>query len=120
MPIIDIEFVQERPGPIEPTLARQLADALGGIFDARPGKIWVRLRELPYGAYAENQVAKPPKPVFVSVLASAPPEGEQLEQRIAAITDAVAAACKRPRENVHVLFEPAARGRIAFGGQLAR
>ena len=120
MPIIDIELVQERPGPVEPTLAHRLADALGEVFEAQPGKIWVRLRELPYGAYAENHVAKAPKPVFVTVLASAPPEGAQLEQRIVAITDVVAEHCKRPRENVHVMFESAARGRIAFGGKLSR
>ena|SRR5688500_1562300 len=120
MPIIDIEFVQERPGPIEPTLARKLADALGEVFEAAPGKIWVRLRELPYGAYAENGVAKAPKPVFVTVLASAPPEGKDLEARIGAITEAVAEHTQRPVKHVHVAFEPAARGRIAFGGKIAK
>lgn len=120
MPIVDIEFVQERPGPIEPTLARKLADALGDVFEAKPGGIWVRLRELPYGAYAENGVAKPPKPVFVTVLASRPPEGELLAQRIGEITRVVAQHVNRPAENVHVLFEAAARGRIAFGGKLAQ
>src|SRR5688572_30901609 len=111
MPIIDIEFVQERPGPIEPTLARKLADALGAVFDAQPGKIWVRLRELSYGAYAENGVAKPPKPVFVTVLASAPPEGEALERRMADIARVVAETTGTASEHVHVLFEAAARGR---------
>ena len=120
MPIIDIEFVQERPGPIEPTLAGKLADALGQVFDIAPGGIWVRLRELPYGAYAENGVSKPPKPVFVTVLASRPPEGELLEQRIGEITRVVAQQVDRPAENVHVLFEAAARGRIAFGGKLSK
>ena len=120
MPIIDIEFVQERPGPIEPTLAGKLADALGRVFDIAPGGIWVRLRELPYGAYAENGVAKPPKPVFVTVLASRPPEGELLEQRAGEITRVVAEHCGRPAENVHVLFEAPARGRISFGGKLSK
>jgi hypothetical protein len=39
MPIIDIEFVQERAGPVEPTLTKKLADALGEVFAARPGRI---------------------------------------------------------------------------------
>jgi phenylpyruvate tautomerase PptA (4-oxalocrotonate tautomerase family) len=120
MPIIDIEFVQERPGPIETTLARKFADALGDVFEAKPGKIWVRLRELSYGAYAENGVAKPPKPVFVTVLASSPPEGKEIEARLAAIAEVVAKLCKRPLENVHVHFEPAAKGRIAFGGKISK
>ena len=120
MPIIDIEFVQERPGPIETTLAKKLADALGEVFAARPGKIWVRLRELSYGAYAENGVAKPPKPVFVRVLASGPPEGKEIEARLAAIAEVVAHHCKRPLESIHVVFEPAAKGRIAFGGKISK
>jgi phenylpyruvate tautomerase PptA (4-oxalocrotonate tautomerase family) len=120
MPIIDVEFVQERPGPIETTLARKLADALGEVFDAKPGKVWVRVRELSYGAYAENGVAKPPKPVFVTILASNPPEGKEIEARLAAIAEVVAKLAKRPLENVHVVFEPAAKGRIAFGGKLAK
>ncbi len=118
MPIIDIEFVQERPGPMEPTLARKLGDALGEVFGAAKGKVWLRLRELPYGAYAENGVAKPPKPVFVTVLASEPPEGAELKEHIEAITEVVAKHSHRAKEHVHVYFEPAARGRIAFGGKI--
>ena len=120
MPIIDIELVTERPGPVEPRLSRDLADALGEVLDQPAGKVWVRLRELSYGSYAENGVAKPPYPVFVSVLASAPPEGRELETLVIAITECVANLARRPPENVHVTFQPAARGRIAFGGKLAR
>ena len=31
---------------------------------------------------------------------------------------AIAEACSRPVEDVHILFEPPAAGRIAFGGKL--
>ena len=120
MPIIDIEMVTERPGPAEPRLSRDLADALGEVLGQQSGKVWVRLRELSYGSYAENNVAKPPYPVFVNVLASAPPEGRELETLAIAITEAVANLTRRPAENVHVIFQPAARGRIAFGGKLSK
>ncbi len=120
MPIIDIEMVTERPGPLEPRLSRDLADALGEVLGVDSGKVWVRVRELSYGCYAENGVAKPPYPVFVSVLASAPPEGRGLETLAIAITEAVANLTRRPPENVHGIFQPAARGRIAFGGKLAK
>ena len=41
-----------------------------------------------------------------------------VRHQLARLTAAVAKVTGVPGENVHVLVEPAARGRIAFGGQL--
>lgn len=40
-----------------------------------------------------------------------------LAARARSLTEAVASACDRPSQGVHVIYEPPARGRIAFGGQ---
>lgn len=114
MPIADIEIVE---GAIDSRLSQALADALGRAFEAGPGKVWVRVRGLPAAGYAENE-SRAATPVFVTITARELPEGALLARRIAAIVDAVAHATGRPRDDVHVEFRPAARGRIAFGGKL--
>ena len=114
MPILDVEIVGGTPAA---GLAQQIADDAGEVLGAAAGKVWVRVRTLGTESYAENR-AEAPRPVFVRVLASAPPEGEARKSAVAGITAAVAKRTGRPPENVHVLFEPAAKGRIAFGGRL--
>ena len=98
-------------------LASTLADALGEVLGADPGKVWVRVRSLPDAQYAENLSAAP-QPVFVSLLMRKPPTGDLLRLQVEQVTYAVARICRCPPDNVHVLLEPAARGRIAFGGHL--
>lgn len=121
MPILDIEVVARKGEVLPEALARELADDLGRAFEATPGKIWVRLRTLADANYAENESDEAqPCPVFVSYLASALPEGDELEGRIAQVTEIVARLTDRPPANVHVLVEPAAKGRIAFGGRLVK
>ena len=117
MPIIDIELVTAAQAIPDSALTCALANELGEALEAAPGRVWVRVRTLSSDNYAENHV-KAPDPAFVTVLASAPPEGDLLKRRIAAITEIVARLTHRERDHVHVLFEPAARGRIAFGGRL--
>lgn len=115
MPILDVDIV----GAADLDLAQRIADAAGRVFQTPPGETWVRLRSP--AAYAESGGTLPEgvRPVFVSVLKARPPAGEALVLEVAALTDAVAQACGRPPENVHVIYEPAAHGRIAFGGHLA-
>ena len=115
MPIIDIELVSDDPA--DPLIIQGLADDLGRIFDAAPGKVWIRMRTLPELSYAENGQPAP-HPVFVTVLAGTPADGEALRRQVEAITSTVARHTRRPAEHVHVLFEPPARGRIAFGGRV--
>lgn len=116
MPIVSVEIVTEEPPPTD--LAGRLADALAQVFGGPPSRTWVRLRTL--GHYAEGDGGPPPNvlPVFVSVLMANPPPVASRETQAAAISAAVSAASKRPVENVHVLYEPPAAGRIAFGGEL--
>ena len=121
MPIFDIEIVTRHGEAVAPTLADDLSDALGAVMDAAPGKVWVRLRRLAPESYAENRSgAERPFPVFVTLTASAPPEGGHLDNMVRQVTEAVAHLTDRPPENVHVLVQPAAKGRIAFGGRVVQ
>lgn len=121
MPIFDIEIATRHGETLVPRLASDLADALGAILGAGPGKVWVRLRALAPEAYAENlEGADRPYPVFVELTASAPPEGEHLDHVAQQVSEAVAHLADRSPENVHVIVQPAAKGRIAFGGKVVR
>ena len=115
MPIVDIDIVD---GTLTKKTTQALADAVGQAFGAAPGKVWVRSRILPATGYAENGAQPAPRPVFVTVTASAPPQGDELKAVIGRIVADVARLTNRPRDNVHVEFAPAAKGRIAFGGRL--
>lgn len=119
MPIVTIEIV-DTAAATTPGLARTLADAIGDALGAPPGSIWVRVRPLERDAYAENRTpaSATPAPVFVTIEERAPPRGGALAARIAALTDAVAAAVGRDRSLVHVDVAPPAAGRRAFGGRL--
>jgi len=120
MPILDVEFVLQEGHTVPEKLAGQLADAAGDIFKSPPGTTWVRLRPIPVSCYAENGVSEPEgrNAVFVSVLKALATSGDDLEREIGALTNAVAEACGRKPENVHILYQPPAAGRIAFGGRL--
>ncbi len=123
MPILDVEIVGPLDGAIEDGLAARLADAAAAVLDPdRPQGTWVRLHYLPIERYAENAGGplEGTLPVFVSVLKAAPPQGDALDREVRALTEAVAEACDRQAEHVHVLYETPAAGRIAFGGELRR
>ncbi len=119
MPIVDVEIVGATEAEAA-LCAQPIADALGLIFGSGAGGTWVRARGLPAANYAENDEPDPPgrDAVFVTVLKRTRPEPAVLEMEAARVSEAVAAACGRPRERVHVLYEPPAAGRIAFGGRL--
>ena len=118
MPILDIELVG--PGPDDGDgLASRLADAAAAVFESPPRGAWVKLRYLDPACYAESGGAEPGvRPVFVSVLRRANPTGDALRDEVAALTRAIATACERPADNVHVLYGAPAAGRLAFGGSL--
>ena len=120
MPILDIEIVGPLPLEVKEGLATRIADAAGEALSSRPNGTWVKLRFLPISEYAEN-AGGPPEgvlPVIVRVLEADLPSSEALAKRARDLTNAVALACSRPAENVHLIYEPAARGRVVFGGQL--
>ncbi|HWB06738.1 MAG TPA: hypothetical protein VG796_27185 [Verrucomicrobiales bacterium] len=118
MPIVDVEIVGSEP--VEEGLAARLADMAGQVFDSPPSSTWVRLRLLPRHCYAESNTPSPEgwHSVFVTVLKAQRQTGAALEAEARALAEGTARICGRPVENVHILYEPDARGRIAFGGNL--
>ena len=117
MPLVEIEIVG---GAVPPALAQAVADEAGRIFGSEPGRTWARVRALAPDADAENDAVVPggDRPVFVTVLKRSPPTGADLAQEVAALTHAIARLVGRPHQHVHVVYEPAGAGRVAFGGEL--
>jgi len=120
MPILDVEVVLEPGEALRPELAGELADRAGEVFGALPGTTWVKLRVIPAAHYAENQASRPTDvyPVFVSVLKAKLPPIDERQVEVTRLIEAVASACRRPPENVHILYLPEGAGRMAFGGTL--
>ena len=120
MPIMQVEIVGKSPsGPGNP--AGRIADAAAKVFRTAPGGTWVRLRFIPLKDYAEN--GAPPgdiRPVFVRVLKAKAAAPEELRKEAKALAEAVGKACGRPAGNVHIIYDPPAAGRIAFGGVLLK
>ena len=120
MPILDVEVVLEPGEALRPELAGELADRAGEVFGALPGTIWVKLRVIPAAHNAENQASRPTDvyPVFVSVLKAKLPPIDERQHEVARLTEVIACICRRPPENVHILYLPEGAGRMAFGGTL--
>ena len=125
MPIVTIETLSDNPlseddaMPTSQQLQR-LADALGDLFGSQPSGTWVKVRQQSRAYYAENQVMVDSdiRPVIVEIL-KADMEGEHdLAIEAAGVCALVAKVLGRPTKNVHVIYQPAARGRVAFGGKL--
>ncbi len=119
MPIVDIELVagsQRLRAETTQGLAKAVGQALGA-----DDRTWVRVRYLPADQYAESSgQAFEVFPVFVSVLRRCAPINDDLEWEVEAITAAIGRVLEHPPENVHVLYEPNAKDRLAFGGKLVR
>jgi phenylpyruvate tautomerase PptA (4-oxalocrotonate tautomerase family) len=117
MPILEVEIVTRPQETLPPNLAGELANRAGEVFGAPPGSTWVKLRVIPSEYYAENGgAAEGVYPVFVSVLKARLPEPDALQNEVDQLTALIAQVCARPPVNVHILYQPAAAGRIAFGG----
>lgn len=104
----------------ETTLAQSLADAGSPAFPPEQREVWLQVRYTPHRDWAVSRGSSSgrPSPILVHVLREVNPQGRDLKQEIRGITAAVARVTGRPEENVHVTFEPSARGRVAFGGKL--
>jgi len=121
MPILDVEIVTPLGEQFRPTLAKELADTVGLILESRPVSTWVRIRTILAEQYAEGPGAGPAVfPVFVHVLKAALPDPDAMQPEVARLTSAVAELCGRPSQNVHILYQPEGRGRVAFGGKLVQ
>ena len=116
MPILDVELIgqQESDPPIE-QLASRIAHAVGDALGVPSGQLWVKARRVAASSYAENGPRNDVLPIFVRVLVRTR-DPQVWPQRAAAIADAVANATSRPRDLIHVIFEPDATGRVFFGG----
>ena len=118
MPIVDVTLVEDRE--LEDELAQRLADACGEVLGSRPQGTWVRLHVLSPSRYAENDSLDAPRPVFVEVMKRELDDEEALAEEARRLSEAVAAVTGRLAENVHVIYQPPAAGRVAFGGELVR
>lgn len=122
MPILDVTLVLRDGETPAPDLAQQLGDAAGHVFGAAAGTVWVAVRALPTERYAENAVARAdtPLPAFVRVIKAEDDPAEIRAAEAAALSAALAARLGRPAALVHLIYEPAGAGRVAFGGRLVR
>jgi len=119
MPILEIEMIGAPTDDMRHGLAQRIADAAGRVLGSDPQETWVRLRVLPADQYAENGCdSEEFTSVFVSVLRRRNPEGDDLSREVVELTSAIATACGRPKEIVHIRYEPPGAGRQAFGGRL--
>ena len=121
MPILEIEIVLQPGEILMSDLAARLADAAAEIFKSEPRGTRVRLRTLDAVQYAENAsgAGSDVFPVFVSVL-KARLETDILGTEADQLAESLAHICNRPKENVHIFYQPEARGRVAFGGKLLK
>jgi len=119
MPVIDVEIIL-RPGEtIRKEIVSELANELGDIFLTQEGQTWVKVSELSADHYAENgERSEKIYPIFISVIKSKLPTVEEMQEEVQKITGAVAQIFGRSSENVHVIYQPEGRGRVAFGGKI--
>ncbi len=120
MPILDVEIVVTAGCRSSQGMAAAIADAAAAVFRTPTGGTWVRLHELPRELYSESGGGPDDdvRPVFVRVLKSNLLQDAELQAEVSALTLAIARACNRPPESVHVIYDPPAVGRTAFGGKL--
>uniref|UniRef100_UPI0040492A96 tautomerase family protein n=1 Tax=Cephaloticoccus sp. TaxID=1985742 RepID=UPI0040492A96 len=121
MPLIEIEIIGELTVP-QAGLARNLADAMATVFGSDIAQTWVRLRMTPVFHYAENGTETPlgASAIFVKVTKRHLPDLTTLGIEADRISEKVSELCHRPKELVHVIYEPPGNGRIAFGGKLLK
>ncbi|MEE2777693.1 MAG: hypothetical protein VYE73_13140 [Acidobacteriota bacterium] len=122
MPILEVEVVVQEGEALDDDLASWLAESAGQVLSAPPGGTWVRLRTLPADQYGESGGGPPPgvRPVFVRVLQARPTKDELVDDEVQRLSQTIGELCNRPARNVHILYDPPAAGRIAFGGRVDR
>lgn len=120
MPILNIEMVTYAGETLEADLTTRISDIAADIYSSTPGRTWVRVRLLPIHQYAENGggPADNVRPVFVEILLTELPRQDEMTEQVSLLTAAIAQLCQRPPENVHILYLPAAKGRMSFGGKI--
>ncbi len=123
MPIIRLKLlVRDDAERLGKETLQALADDLGAYFESQPAGTWVEAEYLPLEQYAENQceLAGDVRPTLVYVLRHDLPDEEELAREAMDLARLVAKRLQRPRRNTHIFYEPPGKGRVAFGGTLAR
>jgi len=127
MPIVTIEtlsdsLLSDEDALPTPDQLQTLADSLGTLFGSAPSGTWVKARQQQRAYYAENmiEISRDMRPVVVEIIKSDLESGKELAIEAAAVCALVAQTLERKTEHVHVVYQPAARGRVAFGGKLVR
>ena len=120
MPIVDVRPVVSASHKLPTDAAQMLADSIARVLNAKAGRVWVRMTELPGEKYAENGTTLEVNdlPVFVQILHADWPEEDARLKEAEALAAAVAASLGRQVEQVHIEYAPPGRGRVAFGGKL--
>lgn len=117
MPILQIDIVGDSERRKE-NLAQRIADAAAIALNSRPGGTWVKLQFIATANYAENEGATEGLPIIASLIQAEIPTGDALRNQVFNLAKAISEAADHPVESVHIVIEPAAKGRIAFGGSL--
>ena len=119
MPILDIEIILRPAERLDSDLSFRLAQACAEILHSKPRGTWVKLRTLESNQYAENgaQPGNDVFPVFVNVLKYVL-DPDLMAEEARRLAEAIGIICNRPKENVHIFFQPEGRGRVAFGGEI--
>ncbi len=118
MPIIKALLVVPEGMAAPKGAAQGIADAVAQVLRLEPARVWVTLQHVPADGYAENGVSRPPRPLFIEVLHADLPAPEQIAVQSKALARAIGSSLGLAPELVHIEYAPAARGRLAFGGQL--
>ncbi|MCB1122024.1 MAG: hypothetical protein KJT03_10770 [Verrucomicrobiae bacterium] len=122
MPQLNIDIVFRNKETLKTDAVQRLADAAGKVFDTPPGKTWVKINPVPRQYWAENKttLGSYVGPVVVSILKRSVPPPDQIEMEVENLTRAIAGILDRPHENVHIIYEADAIGRVAYGGKLVK
>src|SRR5262245_3485067 len=116
MPILNVEIVGSAT---ENKLAQRLADVAATVFDTHKGNVWVKVHFIPKSQYAENGGTPDGlNPVFLTIQLGQSFGKKSNGEVATGLTESVSKLLDRPKENIHIIFEPSLKGRVAFGGKM--
>ncbi|MEJ6603344.1 MAG: hypothetical protein ACKVI3_01315 [Verrucomicrobiia bacterium] len=120
MPLVEVEFIGKTEVETA-SFTRPIADKLGEIFKSPTACTWVRVRHTPATHYAENQSGNPrgANAVFVTITLRELPDPASQAIQAREIAHALTGISGIPSAQVHLIYGPAAQGRIALGGELS-
>jgi phenylpyruvate tautomerase PptA (4-oxalocrotonate tautomerase family) len=122
MPIIEFQIIGNLEISDKKDFRKELINGLANIFGSENKSVWCKFNFIPVENYIENDnsgLSIPlPLPIFLKILNYQNKSIEECKKEAIIISEFVSKVCNRPKENIHILYEPSAKGRIAFGGIL--